>query len=192
MFGHDRLQCILENFDKRVEFCNGAVVFDSEKGSGSAPNNANVRYLGFAVLMEPWKFRDLVQHLPDKDRRESSISFLPSTISTKGWGPPTIYFERDADESGGSPRATVRVTGHEGRHRALLFEQMCREPMLVHFFPRHERARHMTYDVVTNIRNNLKGEKGSIDAVIGLNTYPRHSRGLFDYAFVGDELLSWE
>ena len=181
LWGSARLQHILENFDKRVEFCKGAVVFDSENGSGATPNNANIRYMGFAALMQPWKFRELAEHLPEKLQREEALEFLPTTAHTKGWGPPTIYFDRD----------DMRVTGHEGRHRSILFEKVCQEPMLVHFLPFRERARHMTYDVVSNIRKNLKGEKGSIDQIVGLNTRPRHTYGLFDYAFVGNEMFSW-
>jgi hypothetical protein len=182
MISAERLAYLSDNFDKSVDFCGGRIVFNSDKGSGSAPNNANVRYMGFAALMQPWKFRELVQHLPEKDRRGDSLSFLPSTASTKGWGPPTIYFDVEK----------MQVTGHEGRHRSILFEQACHEPMLVHFFPRFERARHMTYEVVTKVRQNLKGEKGSIDEVIGLNTRPRHTYGLFDYAFVDNDILTWK
>jgi hypothetical protein len=172
----DRLAYISENFDKRVDFCNGNIVLNSEKARGSMPNNANVRYMGFAVLMKPQTFLDFAQTLPEKEKRQGTLEFLPSQARDPGWGPPSFYFDREA----------MHITGHEGRHRASLFQQACNELMLVHMFPKYERARHMTPEIINDIRTNMMGERGSWYSV------HKSSKPLFDYAFVENEILTWD
>lgn len=172
-YGTERLDYTLANFDKRVAFCGGRIVFDSVKGVGSTPNNANVRYMGFGVLMAPKVFLRLTPSLEDRPRTRS-LGYLPTVAQDPGWGPSTLYVDRDS----------MTVTGHEGRHRAMAFAELCAEPMLVHIFPRHERARNMTANRVFEIRAGLNSQREPLgeDYVKG---------PLFDYAFVDDKILAW-
>ena len=50
----------------------------------------------------------------------------------------------------------------------------------------------MSFEAISEIRTNLRGEKGSIDQIMELGSRPlSRLSGLFDYAFVGDTLFSW-
>jgi len=139
----------IDNFDKRFQM--GDVIFDSTHGSGAIPDNANIRYMGFGVLMLPKKFLSLV--LPLNGVYDTSIKHLLDHKLDPGWGPPMIYVDF----------VKGVVVGHEGRHRVTAFSRVHPgKPLLVHIVPRsmpEMRARHITKEILKKASKGLFSEE---------------------------------
>jgi hypothetical protein len=140
----------IKNFDARYRICD--VVFDTARGAGATGNNENIRYMGFAVLMKPGTFLKLATQLSRPEPK--SLEYLESIAHDKGWGPPMLYVEMD----------TGMVTGHEGRHRSVLFSRMCPgKEILVHVKPSNSRselrARGITDEMFSSMNQGLLSEE---------------------------------
>lgn len=159
-----------ENFDGRFTIPGCPVVWDSRNGLGATGNNADIRWFGFMALMRPETFLRLA--LPLGTPRERSTSGLERYRILPGWGPPMLYIDV-------SNRQMIRVVGHEGRHRAIVFARLCPDALMpVAFMPRYKRAKDMTPDVLQDIRVRMISEGDGF--VFG---------PLFDEVFVGDVAL---
>jgi hypothetical protein len=130
-----------KNVDFRFKV--GNVAFDNENGMGATPNNANVNYLGFTIMMTPADF--LAYALPGqrKEKAKELASLMKKHVPI---GAPflTLDINLEKFESGEEPLRVV-VDGHEGRARTLAIEMLngAAEKFPVNIFPRNLRARHL-------------------------------------------------
>jgi hypothetical protein len=144
----------IDTFDGRyfIDCENDRFVFDCENGVGQAPNNANIRYMGFGVIMPPRTFLQLCAPLPSEFDDRSSNAYMMERHDNIGWGPPTLYINVQDDPI---------VQGHEGRHRSRLFQHFCGRPYLVHIIPRARyemRARDVDEELLRKIRIGMHSE----------------------------------
>lgn len=148
---HAEAPLSIDNFDKRFQI--GDVILDSMHGSGATGNNANIRYMGFGVLMLPKKFVSLA--LPINGVYDASVKFLMDHKLDPGWGPPMLYVDL----------VKGIVTGHEGRHRVTAFSRVHPgKPILVHVVSRSTpeiRAKSITKDMLKKAKNGLFSEEYS-------------------------------
>jgi len=142
---HAEAPLSIDNFDKRFQI--GDVILDSMHGSGATGNNANIRYMGFGVLMLPKKFISLV--LPLNGVYDTSVKFLMDHKLDPGWGPPMLYVDL----------VKGIVVGHEGRHRVTAFSRVHPgKPILVHMLSQSNpeiRARSITKEMLKKAKNGL-------------------------------------
>lgn len=82
----------IDSFDKKYSIpCRqGEILFDCEHGAGAAPNNSNIRYMGFGAMMRPSRFLELALPLTDGRPRSSAHFSEPKTV----FGPPTLRGSR--------------------------------------------------------------------------------------------------
>jgi len=91
----------------------GIVKFDQARGYGSVPDNQNVDYKGFVVMMKPEAYLALAKAGVKKGSKERAKDII---IAGKPIGSPFL----DVDFSGLTPR----VVGHDGRHRMMAIEEL--------------------------------------------------------------------
>ena len=91
----------------------GVVKFDQVRGYGSVPDNQNVDYKGFVVMMKPEAYLALAKAGVKKGSKERAKDII---IAGKPIGSPFL----DVDFSGLTPR----VVGHDGRHRMMAIEEL--------------------------------------------------------------------
>lgn len=119
---------------------------DNEYGAGAVPLNNSVDYSGLRVRMRPSVFLALTSPLAVSPTAEQSIEGLVAFLRGGGAvGAPFLDIDIpdgwDEDDYSEVPR----VSGHEGRHRMIAAHRLYGdEPVEVHLFPRHFRARHIT------------------------------------------------
>ncbi len=130
----------------------GSIIFDPRDGIGSVPNQIELEYRGFAVVMDPKTFNRLVPPLNSSTMSEGT-DYLVNMVEAIQKGTPVAppYLSVDFQN-----RAGARVMGHEGRHRTLAIQSMSRgtdQKLLVHIFPMGGmRARHLTADIIEKFR----------------------------------------
>lgn len=119
---------------------------DNEHGAGAVPHNRSVDYYGLRVRMRPSVFLALTSPLAVSPAAEKRIEGLVEFLRGGGAvGAPFLDIDipdawEDEDFS-----EIPRVSGHEGRHRMIAARRLYGdEPVEVHLFPRHFRARHIT------------------------------------------------
>jgi hypothetical protein len=140
---------------------NEDVNYDAANGKGAVPWNQEVDYMGMQVMMKPSMFLKLAH---DIGKPSDSLEFLKNHIkSGNAIGPPFLSIDLKDDESGkiNPIQDTAKVSGHEGRHRALAIMELYGDiPMLVHlFFPQY-RARELTPDIKQQLNSNLISQRG--------------------------------
>jgi hypothetical protein len=94
-----------------------SLVFDNKNGLGATPNNANVLYRGFVLMMTLDQFLSLAAN--HRGQREETANDLVG-IMKEGYGisSPTLYLDFDEDTN------IPFVEGHEGRGRCLAIIKM--------------------------------------------------------------------
>lgn len=128
----------------------GNVHMDQRDGLGGVPDNTNVVYLGVAVVMTPARFLALAA----PKGRADTLSFIRDKIDQ---GTPIASPFLIVDFTKKYPL----VQGHEGRTRMMAVSELFgpNTPVLVHIFPRHMRARHLTENVLGAARQNMVAER---------------------------------
>ncbi len=97
-----------------------SLVFDNKDGLGATPNNTNVLYRGFVLMMTLDQFLSLAAN--HKGQREETANDLVEIIK-EGYGisSPTLYLDFDEDTN------IPFVEGHEGRGRCLAIIKLIKE-----------------------------------------------------------------
>lgn len=122
------------------------------KGAGATSHTQDVDYFGFVAILTPKAYRDL-NPSPDLEAVHWRVAGMVKATQTGGvtFGIPAIYVEIAGAVSGGgawTPDAPVRlrVTGHEGRHRARMVGTLSgwNAAMPVAVITRGVRARSLT------------------------------------------------
>lgn len=140
----------------------GPVSYDQVNGIGNVPNNANVKYMGFAVEMLPSRFAMLALSR-DFEKQSSSVAGITQAIKDgQPIGSPHLYVvlphggREDEDDN-----EYAMVKGHEGRTRMEAIRRLYGDiPVLVHIFPRGgARARHITDEQIASMRQMMCPER---------------------------------
>lgn len=134
----------------------GKVVFDNVNGLGATPNNKEISYFGFTVIMQISVFLQLAaSHGGKRDESAGDINELLQ----QGYGiaTPMLYLSM---KDFGEDTISATVTGHEGRARVICcqkFYGLTEVP--VHIMPTGLRAKHMTQKVIDQLNENgIQGE----------------------------------
>lgn len=136
-----------ENIEGQFDL--GPVSYDQRSGLGNVPDNANVKYLGFAVLMTPDQFLGLVT------KRADDIAYVTQQIENDmPIAAPWLSLRFDKNN-------LACVTSHEGRGRCMAIRTLYGNiPILVDCFPDGSlRARHLTIEMIAGFRNKAVVEK---------------------------------
>lgn len=152
-----------KELETNFKFAN--VNYDQVHGWGNVPDNQNVVYAGFAVVIRAEKFLKLV---PPRAEDED-IKFMMEHIDVgKPIGSPFLIVDFTNDV------AEVRM--HEGRGRVMCIAKLYgpSTPVMVHVFPRGGlRARHLTIQQLTNFCKFAQAEKNS-KVVVDIATMVYH------------------
>jgi len=144
-----------ESFSGNVEGVSriGPVTFDQRYGIGNVPDNQNVAYLGFGVIMTPRQFLRLAA-TRDFNAGSNLAGLCDALRDGKAFASPWL----DLVINSKNPDAPARVRGHEGRTRCKAIEMVFgpRTPILVHvFLSGGLRARHLSLDQIAGMRDHL-------------------------------------
>jgi hypothetical protein len=134
----------------------GVVKFDQVRGYGSVPDNQNVDYKGFVVMMKPEAYLTLAKAGIKKGSKERAEKII---IAGKPIGSPFL----DVDFSGLTPR----VVGHDGRHRMMAIEEL--QPNVavpVHIFGANGlRAKNITSSQIEDFKTKALNEDKKLVAL---------------------------
>ena len=122
----------------------GPIHYDQQNGMGAVPDNANVKYKGFACLMTPQMFLRLAEARDFS--QESNLQQIGEALQAgKPIGSPFLGVQFDD---------VARVRQHEGRTRVEAIRQAFpNTSVLVHIFVAGgERARHLSLDKIAAFR----------------------------------------
>ena len=135
-------------FDPEADFDVQGVKFSPTTGQGTAPNNANINYMGFVVWMPVSAFLALnperAHFQAERYRDESSPADFLRAAAAEGraFGPLTLYVEgkMSSDED---VFTEFEVRNHEGRGRAMTLQAAKGSDVLVpvHIFPHGRRGK---------------------------------------------------
>lgn len=133
------------------EFYLGDLHFNQRTGLGQVPDNMEVLYKGFAVIMLPEQFHRLT---PARTYNEDSLEIITDAIkSGKPIGSPFLSIMK-------TKKGAYYVSGHEGRTRMKAIDNLYGQvPVLVHVFVDWTRARSIDTTMINNMRLNLIPEK---------------------------------
>lgn len=136
----------------------GSVIFDNEDGLGVTPNNKEIDYFGFTVIMKIDTFLKLAANHGGK--REESANDIKELLN-QGYGiaTPMLYLKiSDLNEE----TMKVEVTGHEGRARVICCQKYFNLTKIpVHIMPTGYRSKHITKEVFDRINwIGIKPEDG--------------------------------
>jgi hypothetical protein len=129
-------------------------VVDNEKGPGSTPNNQDIDYFGFRVLMKPSMFLKLAAPLT----KGQSVDFFKERIKNKeGIGSPMLYITVPVEwKSENFDSGTPRVDGHEGRNRMMAIKDVeGDDPVEVHIILQSARAEWRNRHITPKIKDEL-------------------------------------
>lgn len=132
---------------------------DNVNGLGAVPNNQEVDYKGLRVLMHPYMFIKLAAPLGREPKPE-----LVKLIQQKTpIGAPFLIVEIPEGWEDGNFEEPAKVKGHEGRNRIHAIKQIHGDDMVeVHIFLTNGmRARHLTPDMISHMRNSMQAEKST-------------------------------
>lgn len=142
----------------RIKF--GKIVFDPQEGFGSVPNQLEIEYRGFAVIMRPDTFNRLVPPLlPVSDVQ--FVDYVSSMGEKMRQGTPVAPPFLAVDFQ---TKSAPKILGHEGRHRVAAIQAISKDNpsqmVLVHVFPANGmRARHLTADMISQFRDHAIPQK---------------------------------
>ena len=154
------------------------LVFDNKHGLGATPNNTNVLYRGFVLLMTLDQFLSLAAS--HRGQREETANDLAEIIK-EGYGisSPTLYLD-----FGGDNENIPFVEGHEGRGRSLSILKLIdsgfldiskNEKIPVHIILGGGlRARNIDSEKIEAIRNGIVSEddKSNIKTAKRISGFP--------------------
>lgn len=154
------------NFNDRFKV--GNVVFDNTNGLGATPNNVEVDYFGFCMMMKPEYFLRLCTK---EDRREDAEVIEKKIRAGTSIGTPWLTIEFQTKDG-----FSAQVIGHEGRARTLAFGAIngWNTLMPVHVIPRGDlsRAKHFSEDVFKRFASEgIKPERSSTTIPLKVNTF---------------------
>jgi hypothetical protein len=142
-------------------------VADNVKGPGSTPNNQDIDYFGFRVLMKPSLFLKLAAPLPEG----KSVEFFKERLKNKeGIGSPMLYIAvprewKEEKFDTGVPK----VDGHEGRNRMTAIKEVeGDDPVEVHIILKSRSVEWRNRHITQKIKNELnKGmNKETVDSLV--------------------------
>jgi hypothetical protein len=128
----------------------GQVNFDNRKGMGAVSDCANVVYMGAVAMMRPANFLRLAAEGTNPQQADSLREEILKGIPV---GSPFLAL----DDSQG----VLRISGHEGRHRCVVIEELQDLPIPVCLFIRGLRARHWTPELIAKLNSGVQKEKSS-------------------------------
>ena len=97
------------------------VIIDNIKGIGAMPDNGNIDYFGFRVLMKPSIFLELTPYISRfSDRVYAMRNYIRQGNAIAS---PYLKIEIPMEWEHGNFKKIARVYGHEGRHRMLALLQ---------------------------------------------------------------------
>lgn len=146
-----------QNIDKAYQV--GKVKFDCEHGLGAVPNNQDVKYLGFVMMIAPSIFLSLAGQ---GDREHTAQALAQEILKGTSLGPPFLDINVNPEFYEGAP-LKVKITGHEGRGRMGAIIQVNGDiPVPVHMILRGgDRARHLSPEFFTQLKDvGIIPEKG--------------------------------
>lgn len=131
----------------------GSVVFDAREGMGAVPDNGNVDYLGFVVMMKPSQFLRLASPL-----HEPKAAIRDAIRDGASVGPAFLQVDfRDE---------IPRVLRHEGRNRMhAVLDVNGDAPVPVHIFGYGDRAHDITPEKIEAARRSMVAEKSDTRVV---------------------------
>ncbi len=133
---------------------------DNENGMGLTPDNMEVDYKGFRVLMKPHTFLDLAP---------GGVGFNDVTggpmekkySEGAGIASPSLYFEIPKAWDKGNFSKVCGVDGHEGRHRMVLALKLeGNTPIETHIFVRFHNRKSITPEIISNINKGAVNQNG--------------------------------
>ena len=140
VFGKNPGPKIINYFEKRVGQVNEDVKFDNRAGWGNTPNNAEIDYFGFIVMMRPSMFLKLAAPLP-RDQAPSTDKIKQHLEAGGTISNPTLYVTVPSDwryERFDLEDASIMM--HEGRNRMYaMLEINGDEYVETHIFLRSDR-----------------------------------------------------
>lgn len=140
------------------------VYVDNHDGLGQTPNNASILYFGVVAILPIETFLHIVLPSDDKHERASSIAELMR--EGYGVGNPMLYLEVDLPTLYDDPENAklARITGHEGRARAVALEMFGIKEIPVHIMLPGHRARQVTdiHEFKDYLNSGIKDENGKL------------------------------
>ena len=135
---------------------------DNREGLGATGYNSNVDYRGLRVQMTPITFLKLAHRLEEP----VSVDYIVDYIKKGGAiGSPFLLINIPDGWWEGDFSKVARVIGHEGRNRMTAIEKVeGNTPVEVHLFfysDREVRARHITPEIIENLKKQLRGQDGN-------------------------------
>jgi hypothetical protein len=133
---------------------------DNKRGLGSVPNNQEIDYMGFTVLMKPSTFLKLALPLS----KPSSVDYIEKYLKDGGaLGSPFLTVELPDEYKEGDFTQMAKVVGHEGRNRMLAIQKVDGDdPVEVQIFTRGDRqefrARHLTPEIINHLNKGIRNE----------------------------------
>lgn len=125
----------IANFDRRYSH-EGVSYATDDDGLGATPDNANIRYRGFTMIVSVEVFLRLA--LPLERPRQATQEHLAKWLDGgKPLGPPSLRIEVDG-------RGRVEVISHEGRHRVTALRERGVRTVPVQILGSGFRARNLT------------------------------------------------
>lgn len=127
------------------------VRFDNERGMGNTPNGQEIMYFGFIAMMTPKEFRQLAAPLAEP----VSLNKLRELYNEgRGIASPSLTIDAKSWRTGGTD---IYVTGHEGRNRCYLLEELglgdTEMPVFI-VLSREMRARDLNDDFFRTVRDH--------------------------------------
>lgn len=120
---------------------------------GQTPNHIEIGYMGAIVWMEPERFLDLCNDLPEEFRRKETIDWAQVQWDNGGLVAPPQLYVRKNDVSSDDP---WKVVGHEGRHRATIakLNNAKQIPVFIYFSDQYGRIQgnEITHDLVKSLQ----------------------------------------
>lgn len=155
------IKMLIETSDPQGTMIIGPVNYDQINGMGNVGDNANINYLGFAVLMTPKKFLKLASPRNFSEESSGLEGIKKALQENKPIGSPflSVIF----DEKNEKPKSP-KIRQHEGRTRMqAIFELYGDIEILVHIFPYGGmRARHITQEMIKGFQNEAISQNGNM------------------------------
>jgi hypothetical protein len=136
------------------------VKIDNKNGAGATPNNEEIDYFGFRILMKPSTFLKLAASM-DSDQGDRLVNYV------KDGGAIASPFLRVKipDEWGNAEYSTpASIASHEGRHRMIAVQKVDGDlPIEVHMlFAGGLRARNIKPEWFQLMNNEMYSEEGNL------------------------------
>jgi hypothetical protein len=130
----------------------GKVAFDNKDGLGAVPNNQEVKYFGFVMMISPSEFLEHAAPDPAPAARAKRLHDLIVARTPIGAPFLNIKYNEAAFKKGESLK--VQVVGHDGRGRMHAIQSLDGNTKIpVHVVPRGElRARHLDEKFFAELR----------------------------------------